>query len=42
METFPEDVSAKIRESVRSNGLDFQRDGQFVMPNPAILVSAVK
>ena len=42
MDTFPDDVSAKIRDSVRRNGLDFQRDGEFVMPNPAILVSATK
>jgi len=42
IETFPEDVRARIFESALVNGSEFQRDGQFVMPNPAILVSAVK
>ena len=42
METFPEDLRERIYESALVNGSGFQRDGQFVMPNPAILVSAVK
>jgi SAM-dependent methyltransferase len=42
METFPADVRERVFEGALVNGSKFQRDGQFVMPNPAILVSAVK
>lgn len=42
MDTFPEDVSAKIRATVRENGKGFKANGQFVIPNPAILVSATR
>jgi SAM-dependent methyltransferase len=42
LETFPDDVRHAIEGAVRERAGAYGRGGTFTMPNPAILVSAVK
>ncbi|UCF37681.1 MAG: class I SAM-dependent methyltransferase [Acidobacteriota bacterium] len=42
MDAFPSEIRTAIEDTVRERANDYVSDDGFVMPNPAILISAVK